>query len=145
ASNTAEAAVRKGVPTLVKFFGAATAREVAAQHGRASLLLGNNVLAHVPDINDFVSGLAILLAADGVLTMEFPHLLQLVEHNQFAPIYHDHFSYPSFGTVAKIFAPHGLEVFDVEELATHGGSLRVYARHAGREQPAKTPAVARLL
>jgi 2-polyprenyl-3-methyl-5-hydroxy-6-metoxy-1,4-benzoquinol methylase len=145
ASNTAEAAVRKGVPTLVRFFGAETARDVAAEHGRASLLLGNNVLAHVPDINDFVSGLAILLAPDGVLTMEFPHLLQLVEQNQFDTIYHEHFSYLSFGTVSRIFAHHGLEMFDVEELPTHGGSLRVYARHAGREQPAKSPRVARLL
>jgi SAM-dependent methyltransferase len=145
ASNTAEAAVRKGVPTLVKFFGAETAREVAAEHGRASLLLGNNVLAHVPDINDFVSGLAILLAPDGVLTMEFPHLMQLVEHNQFDTIYHEHFSYLSFGTVQRIFAHHGLELFDVDEIPTHGGSLRVYARHIGREQPAMTPRVARLL
>jgi SAM-dependent methyltransferase len=145
ASNTAEAAVRKGIPTLVKFFGADTAREVATEHGRASLLLGNNVLAHVPDINDFVSGLAILLAPDGVLTMEFPHLMQLVEHNQFDTIYHEHFSYLSFGTVARIFEHHGLEMFDVQELPTHGGSLRVFARHIGREQPPKTDAVAKLL
>ena len=145
ASNTAEAAVRKGVPTLVRFFGAATARDVVEQHGRASLLLGNNVLAHVPDINDFVSGLAILLAPDGVLTMEFPHLMQLVEHNEFDTIYHEHFSYLSFGTVRRIFAHHGLEIFDVDELSTHGGSLRVYARHAAREQPALTERVARLL
>ena len=145
ASNTAEAAVRKGVPTLVRFFGAATARDVVEQHGRASLLLGNNVLAHVPDINDFVSGLAILLAPDGVLTMEFPHLMQLVEHNQFDTIYHEHFSYLSFGTVKGIFAHHGLEIFDVDELSTHGGSLRVYARHAEREQPARTERVTRLL
>jgi SAM-dependent methyltransferase len=145
ASNTAEAAMRKGVPTLVRFFGAATAREVAAEHGRASLLLGNNVLAHVPDINDFVSGLAILLAPDGVLTMEFPHLMQLVEYNQFDTIYHEHFSYLSFGTVQRIFAHHGLEIFDVDELSTHGGSLRVYARHAARELPARTERVARLL
>ncbi|MFI5315534.1 MAG: methyltransferase domain-containing protein [Myxococcota bacterium] len=145
ASNTAEAALRKGIPTLVRFFGAATARDVVEQHGRASLLLGNNVLAHVPDINDFVSGLAILLAPDGVLTMEFPHLMQLVEQNQFDTIYHEHFSYLSFGTVQRIFAHHGLEMFDVEELPTHGGSLRVYARHAGRELPARTPRVSRLL
>jgi SAM-dependent methyltransferase len=145
ASNTAEAAVRKGVPTLVRFFGAETARDVAAGHGRASLLCGNNVLAHVPDINDFVSGLAILLAPDGVLTMEFPHLLRLVERNQFDTIYHEHFSYLSFGTVARIFAHHGLELFDVDELDTHGGSLRVYARHAGRELPARTERVDRLL
>ncbi|HTO70145.1 MAG TPA: class I SAM-dependent methyltransferase [Myxococcota bacterium] len=145
ASNTAEAAVRKGVPTLVRFFGAETARAVARDHGRASLLLGNNVLAHVPDINDFVSGLALLLAPDGVLTMEFPHLMQLVEQNQFDTIYHEHFSYLSFGTVAAIFARHGLEMFDVEELGTHGGSLRVYARHAGRALSAKSPRVAALL
>ena len=145
AANTAEAAVRKGVPTLVRFFGAETAKDVAAEHGRASLLLGNNVLAHVPDLNDFVAGLAILLAPDGVLTMEFPHLLRLVERNQFDTIYHEHFSYLSFGTVARIFARHGLEPFDVDELDTHGGSLRVYARHAGRELPPTTPRVARLL
>ena len=145
ASNTAEAALRKGVPTLVRFFGAETAKDVATEHGRASLLLGNNVLAHVPDLNDFVSGLAILLAPDGVLTMEFPHLLRLVEGNQFDTIYHEHFSYLSFGTVASIFARHGLELFDVDELDTHGGSLRVYARHSGRELPPITPRVARLL
>jgi len=129
ASNTAEAAVRKGVPTLVRFFGAATAMDVVEQHGRASLLLGNNVLAHVPDINDFVSGLAILLAPDGVLTMEFPHLMQLVEHNQFDTIYHEHFSYFSLLSVERIFGAHGLTVFDVDELTTHGGSLRIYAKH----------------
>jgi hypothetical protein len=130
ASNCAAAAREKGVDTIVAFFGRETAERVAAERGRADLLLGNNVLAHVPDINDFVAGLKILLAPDGVITMEFPHLLRLVEQNQFDTIYHEHFSYLSFTTVERIFAHHGLVLFDVEELATHGGSIRIYARHA---------------
>ena len=101
----------------------------------ADLLVGNNVLAHVPDLNGFVAGLAILLRAGGVLTMEFPHLRRLVEGNQFDTIYHEHFCYLSLLAVRKIFAAHGLEVFDVEELPTHGGSLRVYACHAGDDRP----------
>jgi SAM-dependent methyltransferase len=130
AANVAAVAIQKGIPSLVKFFGSATARELAASGKHADLLLGNNVLAHVPDINDFVSGMKILLKPQGVITMEFPHLMRLMEQNQFDTIYHEHFSYLSFFTVEKIFAAHGLTLFDVEELPTHGGSLRIYARHA---------------
>ena len=129
AANVAEAAVAKGIPTVVEFFGVRTARQVRAQHGPADLLLGNNVLAHVPDINDFVGGMKALLADRGVITMEFPHLVQLMTHNQFDTIYHEHFSYLSMTAVETLFAKHGLTLFDVEELPTHGGSLRIYARH----------------
>ena len=130
AANVAEVAIRKGIPTLVNFFGEKTALELAAESKRADLLLGNNVLAHVPKLNDFVEGMRILLKPQGVITMEFPHLMRLMEGNQFDTIYHEHFSYLSFLTVEKVFAAHGLTVFDVEELPTHGGSLRIYARHA---------------
>ena len=130
AANVAEAAVAKGIPTTVEFFGLNTARRFAESYGKPDLLLGNNVLAHVPDINDFVGGLKALLKPGGVITMEFPHLQRLVEGNQFDTIYHEHFSYLSFVTVRRIFAHHGLELFDVEELPTHGGSLRIYAKHA---------------
>ena len=130
AANVAAAAAKKGIPSVVKFFGRGTAKEVAAEHGKADLLLGNNVLAHVPDLMDFVGGMKILLKEGGVITMEFPHLLQLMDQNQFDTIYHEHFSYFSFTTVEKIFAAHGITLFDVEELPTHGGSLRIYGRHA---------------
>jgi len=130
AANVAAVATKLGVSTLVKFFGTATARELVAQGKRADLLLGNNVLAQVPDLNDFVAGLKILLAPSGVITIEFPHLMRLMEENQFDTIYHEHFCYFSFLTAEKIFAAHGLTLFDVEELSTHGGSLRIYARHA---------------
>jgi len=130
AANVARVAIEKGVPSLVRFFGTATARDVAAEQGGADVLLGNNVLAHVPDLNDFVAGMKIMLKPRGVVTMEFPHLLRLIEGNQFDTIYHEHFSYFSFTTVEKVFAAHGLTLFDVEELPTHGGSLRIYARHA---------------
>ena len=130
AANVAQVAAQKGIPSIVKFFSTATARELLAAGKSADLLLGNNVLAHVPDINDFVEGMNILLKPQGVITMEFPHLLQLMEQNQFDTIYHEHFSYFSFLTVEKIFAAHGLTIFDVEELPTHGGSLRIFARHA---------------
>ena len=129
ASNVAAAAEAKGVPTWVKFFGVETAKELAAAGKQADLLLGNNVLAHVPDLNDFVGGMKIALKPGGVITMEFPHLLQLIQHNQFDTIYHEHFSYFSFLAVEKVFAFHGLTLFDVEELPTHGGSLRIYGRH----------------
>lgn len=129
ARNVAAAAQAAGIPTLVKFFGAATARELVDQGTRADLLVGNNVLAHVPDLNDFVAGLKILLAPAGVLTMEFPHLLRLMQEDQFDTIYHEHYSYFSFATVRRVFAAHGLTLFDVEELPTHGGSLRIYGRH----------------
>jgi hypothetical protein len=129
AGNVAAAAEAAGIPTQVKFFGAATARELVAAGKRADLLVGNNVLAHVPGLNDFVAGLKILLGPSGVLTMEFPHLLRLMDEDQFDTIYHEHYSYFSFATVRKVFAAHGLTLFDVEELPTHGGSLRIYARH----------------
>jgi hypothetical protein len=129
AANVAKVAIDKGVPTTVRFFGRQAAIKIAAEHGRPDLLLGNNVLAHVPDINDFVGGMRILLSPNGVLTMEFPHLQRLIAENQFDTIYHEHFSYLSFVTVERIFARHGITIFEVEELATHGGSLRIYGRH----------------
>jgi len=130
AANVAQVAQKKGIPTTVRFFGRDTAREIARETGQADLLLGNNVLAHVPKLNDFVAGMKILLKPQGVITMEFPHLYRLMERNQFDTIYHEHFSYFSFSTVEKVFAAHGLVLFDVEELDTHGGSLRIFARHA---------------
>jgi hypothetical protein len=141
ASNCAAAAKKKGIDTIVAFFGRETAIRVAAERGRADLLLGNNVLAHVPDINDFVSGMKVLLNAGGVITMEFPHLMRLVEENQFDTIYHEHFSYLSFTTVERIFAHHELVIFDVLELPTHGGSIRIYARHAGDSDRSVEPRV----
>ncbi|WP_206197512.1 class I SAM-dependent methyltransferase [Terrimonas sp.] len=128
-ANTAEVAVKKGIETVVDFFGVRLAKALAEKKIFADLLLGNNVLAHVPDIIDFVGGMKIVLASQGVITMEFPHLMQLVDNNQFDTIYHEHFSYLSFTTVQKIFASQGLELFDVEEIPTHGGSLRIYAKH----------------
>lgn len=130
AANVAQAAERAGIRTLVRFFGTELAEELVAQTVRADLLIGNNVLAHVPNLNDFVHGMKRLLAPRGVITMEFPHVLRLIEDNQFDTIYHEHFSYFSFTTVEKVFAAHGLMLFDVEELPTHGGSLRIYARQA---------------
>jgi SAM-dependent methyltransferase len=127
AANVAKVAVEKGVPTLVRFFGTQLARELAAQGRCADLVLGNNVLAQVPDLNDFVEGLKIMLKPEGVLTLEFPHLLQLIQLNEFDTIYHEHFSYFSLVSTIKIMEAHGLKVFDVEELKSHGGSLRVYA------------------
>jgi SAM-dependent methyltransferase len=129
AANTAKVAEERGIPTVVQFFGTETARVLAAQGKHADLLLGNNVLAHVPNLNDFVGGMKILLKPSGVITMEFPHLQRLMEENQFDTIYHEHFSYFSFVTVERVFAAHGLTLFDVEELPTHGGSLRIFARH----------------
>lgn len=127
--NTAKVAQEKGIETLVEFFGSELAKRLVAEGKKADLLLGNNVLAHVPDIRDFVSGLKIFLASDGLLTMEFPHLLQLVQQHQFDTIYHEHFSYLSFAIVKSIFSSVGLKLVDVEELPTHGGSLRIYATH----------------
>jgi SAM-dependent methyltransferase len=136
AANVAQAATKKGIPTVVKFFGTTTAQELSAERGKVDLLLGNNVLAHVPDLNDFVAGMKILLKPSGIITMEFPHLMQLINENQFDTIYHEHFSYLSFATVEKVFAAHGLTIFDVEELSTHGGSLRIYASHSeSSDQP----------
>ncbi len=131
AKNVAEVADKKGVPSLVKFFGVETARELVAKGRRPDLLIGNNVLAHVPDLNDFVGGLKVFLGPNGVITMEFPHLMRLMALNQFDTVYHEHFSYFSLTTVAQIFSKHGLTLFDVEEISTHGGSLRIYARHDG--------------
>ena len=130
AANVAKAAEQRGVPTLVKFFGVDTARELVEAGHSADLILGNNVLAQVPDLNDFVGGLKILLAPDGVITIEFPHLLRTIEGNQFDQVYHEHFSYFSLYAAERIFAAHGLPIFDVEELSTHGGSIRIYAHHA---------------
>ena len=130
AANVAQVAIEKGIPTTACFFGTATAEAIAREHGLPDLLLGNHVLAHVPDLNDFVGGLKRLLAQGGVITMEFPHLARLMAENQFDTIYHEHFSYFSFVVAERVFAQHGLMIFDVEELPTHGGSLRIYARHA---------------
>ena len=141
AANVAKVAVEKGVPTLVRFFGTQLARELAAEGRCADLVLGNNVLAQVPDLNDFVEGLKILLKPQGVLTLEFPHLLRLIERNEFDTIYHEHFSYFSLLTTVRILEAHGLKVFDAEELKTHGGSLRVYA--CRRRQSAHAPAESR--
>ncbi len=129
ALNVARAARDKGIPTETVFLGKDTAKDIAVNRGRADLLVGNNVLAHVPDINDFVEGVGVLLKRGGVITMEFPHLMRLIEDIQFDTIYHEHFSYFSFITAEKIFAAHGLVIFDVEEIPTHGGSLRIYVRH----------------
>lgn len=129
AANVAKVAVAKGIPTEVVFFGVDTAKILLQKGYAADLLAGNNVLAHVPDLNGFVQGMKILLKPQGVITMEFPHLLRLMEQNQFDTIYHEHFSYFSFLTVEKVFAKHGLTIFDVDQLPTHGGSLRIYARH----------------
>jgi SAM-dependent methyltransferase len=129
AENVAKVAIEKGVPTAVQFFGRESAKELALEHGKADLILGNNVLAQVPDLNDFVGGMKEMLAPTGVVTIEFPHLLRLIEGNQFDTIYHEHFSYFSLLTCQTIFAAHGLTLFDVEELPTHGGSLRIYLRH----------------
>jgi hypothetical protein len=134
AVNVAKVAEDRGIPTLVEFFGVDTARSVAEQL-RADLLLGNNVLAHVPDLNDFVGGMKILLNRRGVITVEFPHLLRLIEDNQWDTIYHEHFSYFSFATVSRVFAAHGLRLFDVEELPTHGGSLRIFGVHDDDARP----------
>ena len=130
AENVANVAKQKGISTLVKFFGTDTAKDLVSKGKMADLLLGNNVLAHVPNINDFVAGMKILLKPNGIITMEFPHLMQLIDKNQFDTIYHEHFSYLSFYTVKKIFEQYELRIFDVEELHTHGGSLRIYATHA---------------
>ena len=144
AANVALAAEERGVPTLVEFFGAAVAERLASEGRQADLVLGNNVLAQVPDLNDFVAGVSILLAPHGTATFEFPHLARLLEGLQYDTIYHEHFGYFSLTTISEVFAAQGLAVVDVDELASHGGSLRVYAAHAseGRE-PA--PAVAELI
>ena len=129
AANIAQVASEKGIPTVVKFFNVETARELVTEGKQADLLVGNNVLAHVPGLNDFVAGIKIILKPCGIVTMEFPYILRLVKEKQFDTIYHEHFSYFSFQTVERIFTKHGLTLFDVEEVPTHGGSLRIYGRH----------------
>lgn len=143
AANVAAVALEKEIPTLVAFFGRATAQAAAAESS-ADLLLGNNVLAHVPDLNDFVAGMKIMLKPGGVITMEFPHLMRLIEENQWDTIYHEHFSYFSFLTACRVFERHGLRLFDVEELPTHGGSLRIYGCHADDSEKADTEAAIEL-
>lgn len=129
AANVAAVAQDRGIDTVVEFFDESVGARLAAEGRKADLLLGNNVLAQVPDLNSFVKGMKALLAEGGVFTIEFPHLFTLIEHNQFDTIYHEHFSYFSFTAASRIFGAHGLELFDVDELATHGGSLRIYGRH----------------
>jgi hypothetical protein len=128
--NTAEKAREKGIETITEFFSTNLARRLVKNGIMADLLLGNNVLAHVPDVVDFVDGMKILLKPDGIITMEFPHIMQLIENNQFDTIYHEHYSYLSLYTVEQLFTSHGLTLFDVEEIPTHGGSLRIFGRHA---------------
>lgn len=130
AANVAKVAIEKGVPSQVSFFGRKTAEKMVADGKQADLVIGNNVLAQVPNVNDFVAGIQVVLKPQGVATLEFPHLVRLMEQNQFDTIYHEHFSYFSLISVEKIFAAHGLTLFDVEEIPTHGGSIRIYARHA---------------
>src|SRR5438128_3376751 len=141
ARNVAQTAIARGVPTVTKLFGRQTARELVAEGVQADLVCGANVLAQVPDVNDFVGGIKLLLRPGGVVTVEFPHLMRLMAENQFDTIYHEHFAYFSFLTAERIFAAHGLTLFDVEQLPTHGGSLRIYARHAADARPVEERAV----
>ncbi len=145
AANVAKVAEQKGIPTIVKFFSVKTANELLNEKKNADLIAGNNVLAHVPNLNDFVEGMRILLKPNGVITMEFPHLLQLIQKNQFDTIYHEHFSYFSLFTVQKVFSEHNLTIFDVEELDTHGGSLRIFARHTKNETSPVSERVSKLI
>jgi 2-polyprenyl-3-methyl-5-hydroxy-6-metoxy-1,4-benzoquinol methylase len=144
ARNVAEAARKKGIATMSKFFGVETAWELHAAGKQADLIVANNVLAHVPDVKDFVAGLKLVLKPRGIITIEFPHLLRLIEGHQFDTIYHEHFSYFSFSTAEEICRKHGLRVFDVEELPTHGGSLRLYACHEETPFPPMDGGVAQL-
>jgi SAM-dependent methyltransferase len=144
AANVAKVAQTKGIRTLCEFFSSETAQRLRTAGIQADLLIGNNVLAHVPDLNGFIKGMRIILSPKGIFTMEFPHILQLILLNQFDTIYHEHFSYFSFLTVERIFRAHGLELFDVEELPTHGGSLRIYGRHDSATTPAVAERVNRL-
>lgn len=141
AVNVAQVAISKGINTLIDFFDSSTAKRLKQ---KGDVILGNNVLAHVPNLNDFVMGLKIALANNGVITMEFPHLLKLIEHNQFDTIYHEHFSYLSLYTIEMVFEKHGLRVFDVEELNTHGGSLRIFACHDNDTSKKTTPRIKKL-
>lgn len=144
-ANTAAVAIEKDIDSVVDFFGVRLAKELTAKGTFADLLLGNNVLAHVPDLNDFVGGMKIILSPQGVITMEFPHLMQLIAQNQFDTIYHEHFSYLSFGTVKQLFEHHELALFDVQEIPTHGGSLRIYAKHNSDKTKSITSNVQSLL
>jgi 2-polyprenyl-3-methyl-5-hydroxy-6-metoxy-1,4-benzoquinol methylase len=144
-ANTAKVAQEKGIDSVIDFFGVRLAKQLASEERKADLLLGNNVLAHVPDINDFVQGLKLLLKSNGVITFEFPHLLQLIDKNQFDTIYHEHFSYLSLWSVKQIFEAHGLAIFDVQEILTHGGSLRIFAKHQEDQSKAEEKSVVDLL
>jgi 2-polyprenyl-3-methyl-5-hydroxy-6-metoxy-1,4-benzoquinol methylase len=143
--NTANVAILKGIPTITEYFSTEFAQKLSQRRQKANLLVGNNVLAHVPDIYDFVEGLKVALLPGGVITMEFPHLLRLVEDCQFDTIYHEHYSYLSFTTVKKIFESHDLEMFDVEEQPTHGGSLRIFAKHANDRSKEISPRVNQMM
>jgi len=145
AANVAKSAIEKGIPTLTEFFNSKTAKRLKQSGKETNLIIGNNVLAHVPNLNDFVEGLKILLKPTGIITMEFPHLLQLMKYTQFDTIYHEHFSYLSLLTTQKIFSHHGLTIFDVEEIPTHGGSLRIYAKHFENYELRINPKVKELL
>ena len=145
ATNVAMRAQEKGIETIQDFFGANLADRLVSKDRMADLIIGNNVFAHVPDVNDFVAGMKIALKGDGVITLEFPHLMQLIERNQFDTIYHEHFSYFSFSTAKLIFEKHGLELFDVEEISTHGGSLRIYGKHKDDASKNISPNVTALL
>lgn len=144
-ANTAAVAINKGIPSIIEFFGKDLAKKLVSENKKADLLLGNNVLAHVPDIMDFVGGMKMVLKDQGVITMEFPHLYQLVLNNQFDTIYQEHFSYLSFSTVKQIFEANGLQMFDVQEVPTHGGSLRIFAKHANDSSKEISDNVGRLL
>jgi len=145
AENVAAEARKKGIDVEVCFWGADSATDIINKYGKADLIIGNNVLAHVPDINKFVKGIAMALKADGTVTMEFPHLLKLMEFQQFDTIYHEHFSYFSLLTVCRIFREHGMKIYDVQELQTHGGSLRIYASLETDETKTVSPAVEQVL
>lgn len=140
-ATVAAAAERVGVPTLVEFFGEALARKLAKEGKQADLLIGNNVLAHVPVLNDFIAGIAVLLKPHGTVTIEFPHLLQLIEHVEFDTIYHEHYSYISLFAIEQVFARHGLRIYDAQNLSTHGGSLRIFASRSGRAHPGDSAAL----
>lgn len=145
AGNVAKDAEKRGIKTIVDFFGVDLANKLINDEIMADLIIGNNVLAHVPDINDFVKGMKIILKEDGIITMEFPHLVQLIKNNQFDTIYHEHFSYLSLTTVQKIFNHNGLKIFDVEELPTHGGSIRIYSTHIGNKEECIRQSVSNML
>ena len=145
AANIARTAMDKGIPTQVAFFNSELADALAAQGKQADMIIANNVIAHVPELNDFVDGLRRILKPGGVISLEFPHLMELIRDTQFDTIYHEHFSYFSFLTMKKILGAHGLSVFDVEQLPTHGGSLRVYAKHSDNDRPQISERVDELL